>query len=200
MIDNSELIKSLINFNENNKVFLHCQIVQRNKDFPKKKIKEKAIQSYFIRSKEHLDRLMPEIKLLCDFYGARAYISVSYKQFDDVIRNMLMNISTCLCQRNDVNPNRILNKAVGEVKPKYWLVDIDTKDQDFQDNIVLWFNTYFGRFDSDNYWLKAKIPTVQGVHFITKPFNLEEFNKVYPDVMVHKNSMGTLLYMPNICQ
>lgn len=143
---------------------------------------------------------MPEIKLLCDFYGARAYISVSYKQFDDVIRNMLMNISTCLCQRNDVNPNRILNKAVGEVKPKYWLVDIDTKDQDFQDNIVLWFNTYFGRFDSDNYWLKAKIPTVQGVHFITKPFNLEEFNKVYPDVMVHKNSMGILLYMPNICQ
>lgn len=37
MIDNSELIKSLINFNENNKVFLHCQIVQRNKDFQKKK-------------------------------------------------------------------------------------------------------------------------------------------------------------------
>lgn len=37
-------------------------------------------------------------------------------------------------------------------------------------------------------------------HFIVRPFNLLEFNKEFPDIMVHKNSMGTLLYMPDLKQ
>ncbi len=34
-------------------------------------------------------------------------------------------------------------------------------------------------------------------HLITRPFNLKQFQETFPDVDVHKNSMGTLLYFPN---
>lgn len=74
MIDNSELIRKQFYFNEANDMFFHCQIVQRAKDHPNEKVKEGAIHTYFIRSKEHLERLMSEIKLLCNFYGARGIL------------------------------------------------------------------------------------------------------------------------------
>ena len=59
MIDNFELIKSLFYFNEANDMFFHLQIVQRAKDHKgeNKKVKESAIKTYFIRSREHLDRV-----------------------------------------------------------------------------------------------------------------------------------------------
>lgn len=30
-----------------------------------------------------------------------------------------------------------------------------------------------------------------------RPFNLQAFHKAFPDVDIHKNSMGTVLYIPN---
>ncbi len=44
----------------------------------------------------------------------------------------------------------------------------------------------------------AEVPTVQGCHLLCSPFNLMTFSQEFPDVMVHKNSMGTLLYMPDL--
>lgn len=200
MIDNSELIKPFLYFNENNNIFFHCQIVKRAKDHPNEKVKEGAIHTYFIRSEEHLERLMPEIKMLCDFYGARAYINVAGKDFKKVNNLMLVKISTFLYTDNVVNPRRILNSAAGETKAKYpmWIIDIDTKDKEFQDKIYNWLKDYFLKTDDDKSWFKALIPTVQGCHFIVRPFNLHEFSQEFPDIMVHKNSMGTLLYMPDI--
>ena len=33
-------------------------------------------------------------------------------------------------------------------------------------------------------------------NFIVEPFNVDSFNKDFPNIDVHKNSMGTLLYYP----
>lgn len=43
----------------------------------------------------------------------------------------------------------------------------------------------------------AEFPTKRGVHLIARPFNLKEFHDTFPDVDVHKNSMGTVLYIPD---
>ena len=202
MIDNFELIKSLFYFNEANDMFFHCQIVQRAKDHPNEKVKEGAIHTYFIRSKEHLERLMPEIKLLCNFYGARAYINTAGKDFSKVNKLILVKIATYINEGNTVNPRKIFNSAAGETKSRYpvWIVDIDTKDKEPQDKIFNWLKDYFEKTDEKKSWFRALVPTVQGCHFIVRPFNLLEFNKEFPDIIVHKNSMGTLLYMPELKQ
>lgn len=92
MINNFELIKSLFYFNETNNMFFHLQIVQRAKDHKgeNKKVKESAIKTYFIRSREHLDRVKEEVIFLCEHYGARAYTN---EYVDDITDN-----AECWCE------------------------------------------------------------------------------------------------------
>ena len=205
MIDNFELIKSLFYFNEANDMFFHLQIVQRAKDHKgeNKKVKEGAIKTYFIRSREHLDSLKEEIILLCEHYGARAYINVSGKDFKNLQDILLAKLAEYNLTYTVRDPRRILNSAAGELKsrnPK-WVVDID--DVSIKDKVLEWLDNYFKVREhsvaNDRYgiYLYAEVPTKSGIHLISQPFNLQAFHEVFPDVDVHKNSMGTLLYYPN---
>lgn len=198
MINNIELIKPHFYFNEGNNMFMHCQIVQRAKDHKGERVKEGAIQTYFIRSREHLERLMPEIILLCEHYGARAYINLAAKDFDKLQKLMLTKLASDIHLDNVRNPRRCLNSAAGELKSRrpMWIVDID--DLSIKNQVWTWLCT------SSNEEAKVverviydDIPTVQGCHLIVKPFNLLAFREKFPDIDVHKNSMGTLLYYPD---
>lgn len=209
MINNINLILPHFYFNEANNMFMHCQIVQRAKDHKGKKVKEGAIKTYFIRSREHLERLMPEIILLCEHYGARAYINIAGKDFDQLQKLMLQKLASDICQNNIRNPRKVLNSAAGELKsraPK-WIVDIDDMSvkQSIKDWLYNWYleehkkgpatkmpKTYFAEHS-----ILGEIPTVQGCHLIVKPFDLMKFSEAFPNIDVHKNSMGTLLYYPN---
>ena len=72
------------------------------------------------------------------------------------------------------------------------LIDID--DIPSQEKPVLdWLAKYFS---GKEYYLIGTVPTAQGEHFIVEPFDVDSFNKDFPDIDVHKNSMGTLLYYP----
>lgn len=202
MIDNFELIKSLFYFNEANNMFFHCQIVQRAKDHKPNKVKEGAIKTYFIRSREHLDRVKDEIILLCEHYGARAYINVAGKDFEAVNRLMLLKLAeyNYMVGISNINPRKILNNAAGEVKSRNskWIIDID--DLSIKDSILEWLDKENDNSDHRNgryLYVRAEIPTAQGCHLITTPFNTKAFSEAFPNVDVHKNSMGTLLYYPN---
>ena len=200
MIDNFELIKSMFYFNEANNMFFHCQIVQRAKDHKPNKVKEKTINTYLIKSKEHLDSLKDEIILLCEHYGARAYINVAGKDFEAVNRLMLLKLAeyNYMAGISNINPIKILNSTVGEVKSRNskWIIDID--DLSIKDSILEWLDKENDNSDHRNgryLYVIAEIPTVQGCHLITTPFNTKAFSEVFPNVDVHKNN-GTLLYYP----
>ena len=81
LINNLELIAPLLS-KDNQKVFCHMQIVCRAKDHKNEKIKEGVTKTYFIKDEGHLRKIMPEVILLCEHYGARAYINVSPKSFE----------------------------------------------------------------------------------------------------------------------
>ena len=210
MLNNIELIKPMFYFNEGNNMFFHCQIVQRAKDHKGEKVREGAIKTYFIRSREHLDRIMPEIILLCEHYGARAYINVAGKDFSSLQSLLLMKLASDIHQGIVRNPRKCLNSAAGELKSRVprWIVDVD--DMSMKDSIKnRLFELYveaLKRKGSDlvtetlaeaGYsYIYTEIPTKQGVHLIVRPFNVKAFSETFPDVDVHKNSMGTLLYYP----
>lgn len=199
MIDNFELIKSMFYFNEANNMFLHCQIVQRAKDHKPNKVGEGAIKTYFIRSREHLKKLKDEIILLCEHYKARAYINIAGKDFDAMQKLMLMKLARNVNENIIQNPRKILNSAAGELKSRMtrWIIDID--DLSIKDSILEWLDKENDNSDHRNgryLYIRAEIPTVQGCHLITTPFNTKAFNEAFPNVDIHKNSMGTLLYYP----
>ena len=197
MVDNFDLIRPMFYFNEVNNMFFHCQIVQRAKDHKPNKVKEEAIRTYFIRSKEHFDRVKDEIILLCEHYGARAYINVSAKDFEDMQKLMLKTLVRNVTENIIQNPRKILNSAAGELKSRStkWIIDID--DKSLLEPVLQWLDEYyFIKESSRSLYLKSIIPTVQGVHLLVPPFNLQLFHSTFPDIDVHKNSMGTLLYYP----
>ena len=195
-IDNFELIKRFFYFNEANNMFFFLQVVRRAKDHKgeEKKTKEKAIKTYIVTSREYLDSIKDEVILLCEHYGARAYINVAGKDFDKVQKEMLCVLAEYNVNNTIVNPYRLLNRIIGQLKsrcPRY-LIDID--DIPSQEKPVLdWLAKYFS---GKEYYLIGTVPTAQGEHFIVEPFNVDSFNKDFPNIDVHKNSMGTLLYYP----
>lgn len=209
MINNLELIIPYFFFNEAGHMFLHCQIVQRAKDHKGEEVEEGVIKTYFIRSKWHLKKVMPEIILLCEHYGARAYINVSPKNFGDLQKLMLKKLADDVCDGNIRNPRETLNSAAGKLKSKgtLWVVDID--DMSIKDTVRDWLYNYYleelregpeTRMPKEYFAEKCitgTIPTVAGCHLIVKPFNLQKFSEEFPDIDVHKNSMGTLLYYPD---
>lgn len=153
---------------------------------------------------------MPEIILLCEHYGARAYINLAGKDFDKLQKLMLQKLAIDVCQGIIRNPRRVLNSAAGELKSRnqLWIVDID--DMSIKQSVMDWlYNWYLEDYNKGPATLmpkscfakasiKGEIPTVQGCHLIVRPFDLMKFTEVFPDIDVHKNSMGTLLYYPNV--
>ena len=212
MVNNFEQIKSMFYFNEEDNMFFHCQIVSRAKDHKgeNKKVKEGAIKTYFIRSREHLDSLKDEIILLCEHYGARAYINVAGKDFKSLQTLMLLKLANDIHQGVVRNPRKCLNSAAGELKSRIpkWIVDID--DISLKDSIKdRLFELYAQAYSSKGTNISvetikavshlnifAEIPTKNGLHLIVRPFNTKAFNESFPNVDIHKNYMGTLLYCP----
>lgn len=213
MVDNFEQIKSLFYFNEVNNMFFHCQIVARAKDHKgsDKKVKEEAIKTYFIKSREHLDSLKEEIILLCEHYKAKAYINVAGKDFNTLQTLMLSKIANQIHQGIISNPRKCLNSAAGELKSRNprWVVDVDdvTMLDSIKDKLLEVYSEYTSKNNPDISieeikklyitYIYSEIPTKSGVHLIVRPFNVEAFSKYFPDVDVHKNSMGTMLYYPH---
>lgn len=211
MVDNFELIKSMFYFNEANDMFFHCQIVQRTKDHKGEKVREGAIKTYFIRSAEHLMRVKDGIILLCEHYKARAYINVAGKDFSALQSLMLVKLASDIHQGLVRNPRKCLNSAAGELKSRMpkWIVDVDDvslknsiKEKLFELYVEAWrrkgsdISVEALKEVGDNY-IYAEVPTKQGIHLIVRPFNLQAFHKAFPDVDIHKNLMGTVLYIPN---
>lgn len=199
MIDNFELIKPLLTF-PNDDIYYHLQILRRGKDHPELPAANRVIKAYFICNLENLDYIIEqEIKDLCKFFGARAYINLAPKS----IKKTTMLQIKYLTQRTYEGDFKKIWKSwdtcAGEIKGEEsrWIVDIDepvdkitiSEFIEYQcDPIVRSFTE--GIIPTK---IITEIPTKNRIHLITTPFNLQQFEEKYPDIDVHKNN-PTLLY------
>ena len=197
MLDNFELIKPFFD-DVGHYTFLHCQIVQRAKEHPNEKITESAINHYLFRSWEHLLSKRDEIIALCELYGARAYINLSPKSYENVNKEALAELAKGVVYKwiGSRDPHKLIHHILGSIKgrPQKWMIDID--DISLEEKVLQYLKKKDKQF-ATNTILYAKIPTVHGEHLIVSPFNRKAFEEVFPEVDVHPNSMGTLLYYPN---
>lgn len=138
-----------------------------------------------------------------------SYISCAPKSIAKLNTLILRKLADNLHTGNVINPWHVFNSACGELQgvEKRWVVDVDSKDKDLSEFIKLeidriWVNTHpndWGKL-RECAWLISEISTLNGVHYITRPFNLQEFSKRFPDTEVKKNGL-TALYVPQcICE
>lgn len=204
MIDNFELIKPLLTF-PNDDIYYHLQILRRGKDHPELPAANRMIKAYFICSLESLDYVEQEIKDLCKFFEARAYINLAPKSIRKTTMLQLKYLAQRVYEGDFKKIWKSWNTCAGEIKGEEsrWVVDID---HNFDDSNLepAWgdiadfidykcdpkIDPINGFFDTK---IVADIPTKSGYHLITTPFNLQQFKEKYPDIDVHKNN-PTLLY------
>lgn len=193
-LNNLDLIKPLLSNSDG--IFYHLFIIRRGKDHPELLAANKLIKTLLVRSIEHLESIMPDVISLCEHYKARAYINVAPKSLYKLNTLILSKLADNLHTDNIVNPYHTLNSACGELQAesKCWVVDVDSKDAAIVDSVLDTINKCESKFDDR---LIATIPTLNGCHFITHPFNLQEFRKPWPNVDVHKNN-PTILYIPDL--
>ena len=198
MVNNFELIKPLLKF-PNNDTYYHLQILRRGKDHPELPAANRLIKSYFIIDINDLDFYEQEIKDLCKFFGARAYINLAPKS----IKKTTMLQLKYLAERAYIGDYKKIwkswNTCAGEIKGEEsrWIVDIDNisidntnlQKENYEERLV----KYLAYLEPVGNKVIAKIPTKSGFHLITTPFNLQHFKEQCPDIDVHKNN-PTLLY------
>ena len=211
MIDNIELIKPLLSF-DNEGDFYMLYVFKRKKDQPEGERDNhqsvRTIKSYCIDNISYLDMRYDEIKMLCEVFKARAYIHVVKQNHKDVAMNMITEIVTRI-QSGQINQKNVFDSVVGQIKTteKRWIVDVDEKEI----SPLMVAHIEYGcrpftevKFDDVgipigyNVGPKVEtiIPTKNGHHLITKRFDTQSFKEKYPDVDIQKKN-PTLLYYPN---
>jgi len=199
-IDNTAKIRSFLSFDKDDFYFL--QIIKRRKDNPDMELGSSVLKNYYINSFEEYDKLMPIIQRQCNFENARAYFRLNkrnYKQLGlKVVNRALVYITS-----NNYKPLcNVFDTMAGECPSdpiRKWVIDFD----DFDPSKIgdsLYAHAIYQQLEklqsqTKNTPMMEVIPTKNGIHIITRPFNLAEFKKLYPDVSVHKDAT-TLLYCP----
>jgi hypothetical protein len=203
MIDNIELIKPLLNFKEDGDFYM-LYVFKRKKDQPEGERDNhqsvRTIKTYCIDSLEYLDKRYDEIKQLCEVFKARAYIHIQKQNHKDVSLEMMMALAQKI-KDGQHNQKNLFDSVVGQLKTneKRWIIDIDTTSLSVRNRIINLIERV--RPNDTGGKIEAIIPTKNGVHLITKRFDVKEFEKemevrsdMIPDIQ-RKNP--TLLFLPN---
>lgn len=196
MINNIEIIKRLLNF-DNEGDFYMLYVFKRKKDQPEGEKDNhqsvRTIKSYCVTSIEYLEKRYDEIIQLCEMFKARAYIHIVKQNHKDVAMNMITEIVNRI-QSGQINQKNVFDSVVGQIKTteKRWIIDVDDKDTKELVRIVEVIHAT--RPEGDK--LEACVPTKNGYHLITKRFDVEMFRNVFPHIDIQKKN-PTLLYYPN---
>jgi len=199
MIDNLELIKPLLNFDKPGDFYM-LYVLKRKKDQPEGERDNhqsvRTIRSYCIKSIEQLERRYDEIKMMSEMFQARAYIHVQKQNHHDVSLNMMVALAQSI-QDGNLEQQGLFDSVVGQLKTheKRWIVDIDTHDEITIHRVAHIVDS----LRPEGPKIEAVIPTKNGYHFITKRFDVLEFNKkmsLYGEVPDIQKKNPTLLYLP----
>lgn len=189
MINNLSKIKPLLSFNSEDD-FYFLQIIKRKKENPDIGSNSVIIQTYYITSIDHLEKLMPEIIVLCDTHNARACLNLNVRSFEKTAFHMLSKVSNIIMNKDYKSVKNAYDSVCGTYsagREKRWIVDIDTFDETFKVRVR---NT-IASLSPIGEKVIAEIPTKNGFHLICHPFDMREAPY---GVDIHKDN-PTLLYI-----
>lgn len=173
--------------------FYFIQILRRRKENPEMSSNNELIKSFYIDGVEELLRIKPKIIRLCEENNARAYIRLNRRSYRVIALRTLEQIAASIATEN-YNVKRTYESVVGQCHSepdKTWVVDIDgeTHSIDIENTISQLLQEAL----HEPTWMEVK--TKNGIHLITKPFNLAKFKEKHPNIDVHKDN-PTILYIP----
>lgn len=191
----------------------YLQLLRRQADDPKidgkpdpkyhGNMHSRSIKDYLIKSSEHLMDVKDDIISLCKMFNVRAYIRLNKRNYKNIALEMMKHIAEqCASGETYSSPFHLIASACGQCcqagKDKTWLVDLDKPHILFVDDI----SNFINRITPVGSKILDIIPTKQGFHLITKPFNVQEFNSEWDRLYIGKERPSihkdnpTILYIP----
>lgn len=214
MINNFEQIKKLLKFPpENIDIFYIVEIIQRKKDDGSLERNMNLIKSWDIPATISLIHLQPHIIKMCEHFNARAYIRLNMRSYRKVALEALKIMASHIADGNYHACKKAFFSAAGQFHSdpeKKWLIDIDEEPGNFAkrrekvwpevcDTIIEICNNdpnyHYGPNYPNGNPIIITIPTKNGYHLITHPFNQQKFKEKYPEIEIHKDN-PTVLYIP----
>lgn len=192
MVDNFELIKSILKF-DLPEHFYFVQLLRRQADDPMKDGKKnptyhgdmhsRSLKNYFIRKSDDLDKFKDEIINLCNTEDVRAYIRLNRRSNKDVNMKIYEHIYACMKGGTYKNPERLLSSACGKSnsepkESKSWLLDVDKEYLPYLDDLIKLVNKCKSQF---SYIVMKEIHSKSGMHLIVHPFNKDDYEKLWAE-------------------
>lgn len=207
MTDNFERYRELIklcgdlpesNVNGTLDKYYVIELMRRGKDNPDMAAANYHFKNYYIYSWHDLEKYEPEIKKVCTLLNLRAYGSVNYKLMSQVALDTLAESARRVALHDYKKFYSIFESASGKFVDKgnnLWVVDVDNVNEKTPIGILTgYIDNMQSGYDKN---VVFTMPTKSGIHLITRPFNLAEFNrgwnKALIEVDVKKNHL-TLIY------
>lgn len=219
-VDNFELVRSKLTFEDKFDRYV-CHVMRRLKDKENCGLKscgsnesQRLLRTYYFGDLEYFDRKVAAIKELCNTTNARAYILPQVRNN----RDCLINLGKLVFENLD-NPSikldGITRKAVcscHKSRAKKWILDFDPENLDMFEEILEAVKCNLRDIGRDPNVDLYIVPTKNGKHIVTSPFNTKALNDKFPIVfegekfinqgdpkktvgVLHKDG-ATLLYAP----
>ena len=186
------------NLLESKEDFYYVQVIQRKKDGHSKS--ERIVKNFYIYNKEDFLKKKDHIIDLCTRHNARAYFWINPRNSRKIALECIKSYADLIAQGDCTKGYKVWDKKCGaHPAPGYdkrWIVDIDTKDDEYLLKIQKLVEQCRGGKVFD--W----VPTSQGYHMITSGFDLHLFKQLLKinkldDLDVHKDN-PTLLYYAKV--
>jgi hypothetical protein len=204
MINNFKQVRQYLNFEDKNDFYI-VEVIKRKKDNSHDstfKKHEKHIQRYYINSLIDFDEKQNSIIETCIRNNARAYIKLNKRNYKHIAKVMNVKLAEILLNDNENEYKRIetlYTKVTGKYFvniDKKFIIDLDEKDLPLKEEILNYLKTHddfkFSLHKDD--LVIDTFPSNTGLHIVTKKFNLNVFNKKYPDIDVHFDNMVLLFF------
>lgn len=200
-VNNYNIIKQFLTFESEDDYYL-LQVIKRRKENPEMEVGERILRTVYVTSLEKLDKMWEDLTTLAEQNNARVYINLNVKSMKKTSMLVMKELAGRVMDDNFKGVYHIFDSAAGQcgaTRDKKWIVDLDEKDAEFDFvNYVGILTKYIDKCEPNKQHVLEKITTLNGVHLITNPFNINELREILeerglhcPDI--HKNN-PTLLY------
>ncbi len=208
MINNFKILEPLMRFEHPGDCYF-IQFLKRQKDNPEMTRNMVNVDNLFIYSLKEYWEMEQRIIDISTINNARAYIRVNRRNTEKLALTTLVQISNLMLNKDYKSVKNAYLSAAGKSHSeplKRWIVDIDRivpphRWNDYVDSIRSNIESLHMECNENSkqgeYKILLEVPTKNGIHLITNPFNLEKFKKCTSSISldIHKDN-PSILYIP----
>lgn len=199
MVDNFNIFAPWFDNLSDQGDFYFVQVIQRKKECNVNS-KGNTIKDYHFFDKETFLSKKKEIITLCKAFNARAYFWVNPRSCKEIQYGIIKEALEAL-ELGTHKLFKCVSKAIGKKRcNKYkskWIMDFDTKDW----SLINKYLEIVYKCRPDGVKVNTFIKTINGIHVISDPFDLEQFKQnvaiaKLDNIDIHRDN-PTLLYYSN---